>query len=313
MKNLEDSLHIQFIPLGTCAGNSTPLQDQSAYIVKIFNKNQENKLLILLDAGSPRVLSPKYLDHQNLRAICFSHLHNDHFRYFIPLIRILIRTRPNKPLFIIAHPKAILYIKVLLFFSFKGRIPRFLRLIGSYENQIKQIHLSNLSNTQENKQEGLFATIRLTSAQHSRWAVAFRITIQSTPLDHGKDTELADLVYSPDTAATSQNLVEFAKHAQFWCLDTTFNDQQMFAQLKTKPKQVGHSSPVYSAKLCQQAKVENYIAIHYFWSRFGQEYKTAKKNIKKRAQRFYKGNIIVSQDLRAIDLHEFDGKKKEKN
>ncbi|MHA1822206.1 MAG: MBL fold metallo-hydrolase [Promethearchaeota archaeon] len=132
-------------------------------------------------------------------------------------------------------------------------------------------------------------------------------------LDLSKKEKVLDIVYSPDTKFDSFHLADFAENTDYWLLDSTYNDgfidswRQYFNLGKTSDI-MKHSSPKYSAWLCNLANSKSYVMIHYFWKRFRKEYGMEKENdevgsfIKRAVEKYYNGRFIIFRDLKAFYL-----------
>lgn len=284
---------VELLPLGTCAANLNKYQMYSAYLLNFYEHSENNierKLLyqILLDVGNKRVYDSKWLDNEKLMAIFISHTHIDHTHSLGKLCAYLNKKKRTIPLTIYYPKHAEIKIKSLIRLS----------------NFLKEPHFINFHPIETNlANEIIFEKIIVNSIStiHTCPTISYKFEVPTIK-------KKISCIYTPDTRYDAYNLIEFAQDADYWLLDTTFDDDfydnivhnpETTQHLKNKFQ---HSSPKYSAKLCHQANVKNYIAIHYYWKRFHEKYAKVKDVIYKSAKNEFPNNIIVSEDLKSIIL-----------
>ncbi|MHA1339144.1 MAG: MBL fold metallo-hydrolase [Promethearchaeota archaeon] len=164
------------------------------------------------------------------------------------------------------------------------------------KSKIMQINSEDPKNSKKLKIE-----ISVANAIHNPNTLAYRLNFIYTSTIQSKNMNpLFSIVYSPDTRFDSTNLVEFAKNADYWLLDTTFSNN--FIEKHKNWVKLTHSSPKFSAILCEKAQVKNYVVCHYFWKRFSSNYNNFDKFLKKEIGDSYSGNIIIAKDLKIIQL-----------
>jgi ribonuclease BN (tRNA processing enzyme) len=295
---------ITLVPLGTCAADTTRFQKKCSYLIKVVTSTAEFQ--VLCDAGNARVMNKKYIDPEKLRLVLFSHSHLDHTYHAGGLIRTLIKANRVEKLPIIAHEKTIHQLKRLIKLANFGQIPKWIIWI-SLSIEIHSTKIIELSTEKfaDLKQSGVELTIGATGAIHGANALCYRMKFKSN-----ENTQSLDLVYSPDTRFVTPHLPEFAKNADYWLLDSTFSKKMLDHAIeitKTNPTKkphpyLYHSSPFYSARMCQTANVKSYIVIHYFWKRFAKKYIDAENAIIDEISGEFSGKIIVSKDLQEINL-----------
>ncbi|MFX0101212.1 MAG: MBL fold metallo-hydrolase [Candidatus Hodarchaeota archaeon] len=297
-------LKITLLPLGTCAGNTTVYQKHSAHLLEI--QDNHKRVAILLDAGNKRVKSNRLYDIDDLELILISHDHLDHCLYIGALVQKLNFRGRRRKLKIISHVQAIKRIRVLIKIWNLGRIPRFVEFMSvdlpPRMDATFDVPPINLGNGGLDEIQIEIATIM---ARHTPSTIAYRLKIKHAAI---QENALLDLVFSPDTSFKSDHLVQFAQHAGFWLLDTTFATWEIQKQIKeyTEGKRgarfPGHSSPEYSARLCERAGVQNYVMVHYFWSRFARHFKDVKGNLSILGKKCFSRNIIIATELEPIIL-----------
>ncbi|MHA1683047.1 MAG: MBL fold metallo-hydrolase [Promethearchaeota archaeon] len=286
---------ICLLPLGTCAGNSTPFQYKSSYLLRLRNSGKTSDLL--LDAGSSRVTSKEFINPLSLDAIFISHSHLDHSLYIGKLVKFLKEEKRTRALYIYSNKMTWRTIKWLILVANGFRIPDFVKHVSfglparksaltRLDARGKKI-VMKLSNDVE-------VSIESAYAKHKRDTVSLKITC--------KGDDDFQLVYAPDTSCASKHLVAFARNASFWMLDSTFTKVQIAELYREKGQAPGHSSPYHSGLLCTEANVRVFIIVHYFWERFGPSFGIAVKNAGSDAANGFKGRIIVARDLDLIHL-----------
>lgn len=322
-QSFNQTFNLQLIPLGTCAANRTEHQDYSSYLLEVGDAMTQYQ--VLLDCGSKRVLNFDYIDPKKLKVVIFSHSHLDHTHYVGKFVHNLVLAGRNTPLSIIAHPDTIEVVKKLIKLFNKRKIPEFITFIPIHLfimdpclkkpkkkcqtdfTQVASIDpvLFNLNNNR-NIQMDLSAT----PAWHTTSSIATKLIFKLNDPKQQTQAHTVNLVYSPDTSFKSDYLVSFARDADYWLLDTTYHRPILdkayakYLQKKWRGEIHGHSSPEYSAMLCEQAKVKHYVVIHYFWKRFTKNFDEIRSTLRNLASQFYHGKIIVAKDLAPIDLLE---------
>lgn len=280
---------VVLLPLGTCAANKTHFQEQSSYLLEILTN--EKRYQILFDAGSSRVNNDKFVNPKFLRAIFLSHWHIDHTRYLGPLLKKLVKYLNNLDVTIFVNPWTWRAVTLRMLIRNGFITPRNIKLhhihSRTYRKQVKF-----------KLDEDFKIIITADRAVHSPDCIAYKVKIYSA----NDDKKLTSFVYTPDTKFDSYDLSEFAYNADYWLLDTTFHTE--FVQKGKDNIFLKHSSPEYSAIMCEKANVGTYIVGHYFWERFGTTYGEAVDNIRSKAQTYFKGKIIVARDLEPITLYD---------
>ena len=316
----------ELFPLGTNAANKSPFQTYSGYLVNILQDADLFKQ-VLLDVGNLRCVDFEYIHPKKLTAVFISHTHFDHTRYLGKLINKLAKLGRKEPLILYMHKNALKKMKVLIIFSNRRKIPEFVQFELIKFNldkpylkykQLKKKCKTNYETIVSMKDLSIAPTLKMkifvAPAKHSDSSVAYRIKIieddgqEIINIQPNTGRPLMDLVYTPDTSFQSNYLCKFAENTQFWLLDTTFStefidmDYQKYKEGKRDGSIHGHSSPRYSATMCEKANVGCYIPIHYFWERFGDSLEDAMIQIKSEAEKHFSGEIIVAEELKAIKL-----------
>jgi ribonuclease BN (tRNA processing enzyme) len=312
---------MQLLPLGTCAANRTSYQDYSGYLLKFGDATTQYQ--ILLDCGSKRVLDFDQVDPKRLKVIILSHSHLDHTHYIGKLIQKLVSYGRVALLTIIAHPNTIKVVNKIIKLWNQRKIPEFVRFTpikltihDPYLRNPKkkcQTDLTQVANLDPisfdlGNNHAIKMQISATPALHTTSSIATKLEFDFTDPQQQEQWKKVNLVYSPDTSFKSDYLVEFAQNADYWLLDTTYHRAildkayEKYLKKKWRGEIHGHSSPEYSAMLCEKAKVKHYVIIHYFWKRFTKNFNEIEPTLLKLAGQFYHGNIIVTKELVPIEL-----------
>lgn len=286
---------IELLPLGSCAGDINTYQKFSAYLLNFYHiiiseagkESRELDAQILLDAGNDRIFDEHWIKPEKLSGIFLSHGHFDHTLAIGKLCAFLQQKKRTQPLPIYFPIHAALKIRSLIKMRNKFKIPPFVEFHPIYPN-IKEIRFNNN------------VIVQPYPAIHTIPCLSYKFLITKTG-------STLSLVYTPDTRIDSTNLIEQTKDVDYWMLDTTFDDA-FYDKLLQNPKKRSmmlryqHSTPKYSAMLCQTAQVKTYIVIHYYWRRFNLEYSKVKEIIVQAAQKEFSGRVIVTEDLHPILL-----------
>lgn len=284
---------IELFPLGTCSANNNLDQKYSAYLLNFFqldpvsnSRTLENQ--VLLDAGNDRIFDDRWVNPDQLSAIFITHSHLDHTYSLGKLCAFLKKKKRTQPFHIYYPITSETKIRFKIRFFNQMKIPKFI--------VFHPIDM-NLQEFQVNQ----FIYVQSIPAIHSIPTLSYKFKITTSK-------SIINCVYTPDTLYNSPQLMDHARNADYWLLDTTFNDffiENLVQKIRQKkhwfyyPK---HSSPKYSAILCQQANVKNFIAIHYYWKRFHKEYSKVKQIIINSANDVYAGRTMVSEDCIPIIL-----------
>jgi ribonuclease BN (tRNA processing enzyme) len=317
------TFNAEILPLGTRAGIlDAPHQKATCYLLKLKNlypndKTESIEHQILFDVGTQRVKSSQYIDYKNLDLLFLSHGHLDHTLHLGSLLRMLKRKKRIRPLFVFCHENAWRPLKWWIRL-WCGTIPKFVKLISlglTIDNPYLKTHekksstdYSQITHLEPIRLDDDFLVkISVAPAMHSNSSVAYRLKISSLDKKSDSNKEL-DLIFSPDTSYQSNYLVPFAKDAQYWLLDSGFQKDvideyyEMYLKHEKGGEIVCHSSPYHSGKICEAASVKNYVVVHYVWPRYTDKFENVEENMISRIRPVYNGNIIVSFDLKPIQL-----------
>lgn len=324
----------ELLPLGTrCGLINDPHQEPVAYLLK-FRVNagpargtgEEERSgegndgvverHVLLDAGSNRVADPRYVDASKLDAVLLSHGHLDHTIHLGHLIRALRRQKRTRPLPVVCQSNSWRGMRWLIRLFNWGRVPRFVRHVPvnltmdrAYLKSHERASATDYTQVSSLPPLALGSELELhlqvAPAMHSKSSVAYRMTVVPRT---GTQARCLDLVFSPDTSYASTHLVPFVRGAKYWLLDSGFWKEEidrryeMFQAHEKGGEVVCHSSPYYSGRLCEAAGVENYVVIHYLWSRFAETHEATAAGIRARARETFTGNVVVTFDLQPVSL-----------
>jgi ribonuclease BN (tRNA processing enzyme) len=270
-----------------------------------------DKFQILLDVGSKYSADPRYVDPERLTAVFLSHIHLDHTAFIGQLLRMLKKVKRTIPLPIYCQAHTWSQIKILIWLAC-GRIPSFVRWVPvglKMEDPYLKSH-SKICHTDFTQirtleplqfSDALKMGISAAPAKHSSDSVAFRFKIQDS-------THQLDFLFTPDTSYTSTHLVPFAKKADYWLLDAGYPKEEIerrFAKFERNERGgeiVCHSSPQHSGQLCATAGVKTYVVVHFKWPDYAATYGDLEKNMLSLIRPIYSGNVIVTQDLRPVEM-----------
>ncbi|MBD3187649.1 hypothetical protein GF325_12515 [Candidatus Bathyarchaeota archaeon] len=301
------SFMASLLPLGTCSGNKTPFQEFSSYLLSIGVPGHE--IQFLLDAGSSRSANTKHVFARDLKMVLMSHWHLDHTRWIGTLVRNLADRGRKEPLPILCNSKTKFFLELLIRLKNKFLVPPFVlfsidslprrrrgfqHLNGETPNRRYVFHLGTSNHC--------ILTIKTRYAYHSKDGLAYRLNFHLSGND-GTGSRHLSVVYSPDTHYNSTHLTKFAMNADYWLLDTTYNDDLLLENIDKYGGLLTHSSATRSALLCKAARVKHYIAGHYFWKRYGSTPARARCSIERAASNIFDGTVIAPRDLHEIPLH----------
>lgn len=207
----------------------------------------------------------------------------DHTKYLPKLIRTLEKKGRKEPLQIFVHKESLKTISFMIKFPF-FKLQSFLSIKPIEPNSSFTIHGISISSFE---------------ADHPAHALALKFSFHKEK--NNQNTEKIDICFCPDTSAFSTHLIPFFKDAEYVLIDTTFDDEGLEKYIKIGAK-ITHCSPKFSGPILKAANVKTYIAIHYFWKRFGKTYSEAIENLRTSIFEYFQGNIIISEDLKAIQL-----------
>lgn len=306
---------ITLLPLGTCSADQNKYQLYSSYLLLIETMNDTYQFIF--DTGSKRCCNPCWVDFNKLKIIFISHFHMDHTLYLNKLMRLLSNSTIVDPPTIFMHDLTWKILqKIIKVLDLRGNALKLFRLHPkkiihknvkietiklpvrkSITDQFDQILELPLIPFYREEKVDFIMKISITNAMHSKECIAYRLDLFN---EEGSKSVLS-FVYSPDTRYNSNYLTNFAHNIDFWLLDTTFNNDYIEKHKNNMSKL--HSSPRYSAELCEKAKSKNYLVAHYFWKRFAKSYSDASEQIKIQTENRFSGNIIVLEDLNPIVLY----------
>ena len=274
-----ESIHL--LPLGTCSANRTKYQKYCSFLLEIKAKESESPFEFLLDCGSIKCLTE--IDPYRLKAIFITHIHLDHTKFLPKLIRTLEHNGRKEPLQVFVHKNAIKMISLMIKFPF-FKIPSFLSIQPIEPNTTFTAYGISISSVEAN---------------HPGHALALKFSFSKENNNQSKDS--IEICFCPDTSAFSTHLIPFFKDADYVLMDTTFNDKGLEKYIKIGAS-ITHCSPKFSGPILKAANVKTYIAIHYYWKRFGKTYAEAVEHLRTAIYEFFRNNIIISEDLKPIQL-----------
>lgn len=219
-----------------------------------------------IGAGAIKQLLRIGVDYRKIRHIFITHRHGDHISDLIPYIF----TIKNQSLF------GELKDKIFYFYGPKG-FKKFLNDI------VDKIVIP----------EKMPLILRVKELGKSQIKVG-DLKIKSAPVKHlGGVPVIAyrinyknkSLVYSGDLGY-DKNIITLSKGADILILECGFPDQYPIE---------GHLTPAECGKIATQAKVKKLILTHFYPV-------CEKYNLKKQAQKYYKGPIILAKDLMEIKI-----------
>ncbi len=244
-------------------------------------QSSDEAFQILLDCGSSKILTE--CDPRKVKAIFITHTHLDHIKYLPKFIRSLKASKRTEVLYIFLHSEALSVISSFVHFPFL-QIPSFVKFMPLNPGA-----------------SFMFGEIKIdaVAANHPAHSLAYKFTFQTKQAKEGKNT--MEICFCPDTSAYSDELIPFFKDADYGLIDTTFDDIGLQKYFKRRAP-ITHCSPKFSGTLMKQAGVKTYVAVHYFWKRFGKIYSEAIENLRASIYEYFRGDIIITEDLKPIQL-----------
>jgi ribonuclease Z len=225
---------------------------------------------LLLDCGegtTQKLLKIKSIN--NIKIICITHLHNDHFLGLFSLLWYYWLNNRTEDLEIIGPPQT------------QETIEKIINLIntpkGMRSFDLQYVELEDSNEMQVFKRKYNIKTIKVV---HSIVAFAYRI-------ENGNKS----ICYSGDTSP-SQNLKKLAKNCDLLICESTFPSK--FKKIAYK---YGHSTPFDLAKLAIESNSKRVAMVHIF-STFSNQ----REKFKLEAEKELKRKIILAEDLMKIEL-----------
>ncbi|TFF88837.1 MAG: MBL fold metallo-hydrolase [Promethearchaeota archaeon] len=257
---------MKIIFLGTCGSALTADLTYSSILI-----NQD----LLLDCGegcTNKVLKLGVIE--NLKTICITHLHNDHF---LGLFSILwyywIVTQRKESLKIIGPPKT------------EFTVRKILGLINTPKNALKFemnfIELEDIETVQVIENNGYH--IKAIKMDHHPISFGYRV----------EDSNKKSVFYTGDTKPNDR-IVKISKNCDLLIIESTFPDD--FSNFAHK---YHHCTPYDAGLLAQKAEVKK-LALTHISSLFQNEKEI--KKIEKQAKKQFKNEVIIAKDLLTIEI-----------
>ena len=250
--------------LGSGTTDPTTRRNEPGYLLEIDNN------LLLLDAGSgtKEHITEAGYDYLKISHILISHTHTDHVAD-LPALFWSWKVRKKSKDVLILGPKGInKFIDKMI----KAFFPNF-KKSASFNLKIKEMH--NSIYQAKNWQVKSVFTWRQGSTLIP-YALAFRIKHKGKSFVYG-----ADMCFD-----YPKSLVKISKNADLLLIESAFPNQK---------KQWDHLTPSQAGKLATEAKVKKLVLTHFYPP-------CEKYDIKKQAQKTYKGQIVLAKDLMKIEI-----------
>ncbi|MBD3230096.1 MAG: hypothetical protein GF329_18095 [Candidatus Lokiarchaeota archaeon] len=231
---------------------------------------------LLLDCGegtTQKLIKLGYIN--NLKIICITHLHNDHF---IGLFSILwyywIETQRKTPLKIIGPPKT------------EYTIRKILELINTPKNVFNfKMIFRELKDTNE-IQVAEKNTYKITAIKMEHQPINFGFRIEDI-------SEKKAIFYTGDTKS-NERILKLSKNCELLICECTFPDE-----LSEFAHKYNHCTPYDAAILGNKAEVKKLVLTHIS-SIFQNEEELEK--IKNQAKQQSKNEVIVAKDLLTLEI-----------
>jgi len=249
--------------LGSASASPHPFRSSPAYLLEAGRKK------ILLDSGSGTAQKIKQAKYNllDIDYFLYTHTHADHVSD-LPYLLFTYRWQKRKKDLIIVGPKN--------FKSFVKTIEKTfapnLEQLGKFKLKIIEVEdsslkLGNLKITTKKMKHG-------SRYMYVPYDVGYRI-------EHNNKS----IIYTGDTTYC-KNVITLAKDADCLIIEGGRPEQD---------KNPVHLNTAGAAKIAQEANVKKFILTHI-------ELKSEKYNLKKQAQKYFKGQIIVAKDLLNINI-----------
>lgn len=248
--------------LGSASADPNPKRTCPGYLLEI------GKNLILLDSGSGviRKIVQAKIDFFQLDYLLYTHTHADHVSDLSYLLFTYGWQRRKKDLVIIGPKKFKSFVNSIIKIFAKK-----FEKVTKYKTKIIEVENSRL------KMPGFTVTTKKMNhdmCMFLPYSVGYRIESQGKVF-----------VYTGDTTYC-ENLIKLAKNAD--CLLIEGGMPKEF-------KDPAHFTPAEAAKIATEAGVKKLVLTHI--ARGAEKY-----NLKSQAQKYFKGPIIVAQDLKKITI-----------
>jgi len=250
--------------LGSGTTNPASGRNEPGYLLEI------GRDLVLMDAGSgtkEHIFDSGYDDFR-INHILISHTHADHV-VDLPAFFWSRWVRKNKNDVTILGPKGISgFIKKIGEAFFPGYDDFFM-----FQIKVKEMH-NSVYQTKNWKVKSVYTWKQ--GHTFSPYAVAYRIEHQ------GKS-----LVYAGDMCYDyPQSLINISQNADLLLIESALPDQR---------RQKDHLTPSRAAQIASEAKVKKLVLTHFYPA-------CEKYDLKKQAQKYYPGPIILAKDLMKIKI-----------
>lgn len=252
-------MRVELTILGSGTGIPTLKRKSPGVLVKI------GKEPILFDSGPGilyRVLKTGY-DYREIRYICYSHFHPDHFGEFV---HILFASKYHE------SPRRI----PLTVYGAEGLKRFYNGLVRVYNEWIVprdfKLELIELKDRDKIRKKGWSIFVR--ELQHSPYSIGYRLQVGNKIIVYSGDTDFC------------KEIIELAEDADILILECSFPEEYRVE---------GHLTPGLAGEVASKAKVKHLVLTHIYPV-------CERYDIRRGCRKNYKGKLSVARDLMRITL-----------
>lgn len=254
---------MQITFIGTSGGIISENRTYPAYII-----NDD----LLIDCGEGTTQKLIKLGFINdIKLICISHLHNDHFLGICSLLWYYWITGRSKPIKIIGPPTTKVTIKKIL------QLAHTPEDMGGFELDFIELKKSN-----QLQDLGEFQTYLIKAIQVEHGFPAYAYSVESNR---------SKLTYSGDTKPNNQ-IIEIAQNSDLLICEATFPDK--FQKVAHK---YHHCTPSDAAKIANKSHSKKLVLVH-----ISPVFEGLMPKMKESAEQIFENDVIIGIDLMQLEI-----------
>jgi len=254
---------MQITFIGTSGGIISENRTYPAYLIN-------NDLLVDCGEGTTQKLI-KLGVINDIKLICISHLHNDHFLGICSLLWYYWITGRSKPIKIIGPPTTEVTIKKIL------QLAHTPEDMGGFE-----INFVELKNSNQLQELGKTEKYIINAIQVEHGFPAYAYSIESNE---------SKITYSGDTKPNNQ-IIELAKDSDLLICEATFPDK-----FKKVAHKYHHCTPSDAANIAKKSNSKKLVLVH-----ISPVFESVIPKMKNAAEEIFENDVIIGIDLMQLEI-----------